>query len=140
MGRRVKSQSKWIAIREEGRLPEPYDDVWVWVEYPSGVGRAEETWRNGDGTWQIEAGARATHWQHMPEQPQHRDAFPYIAKRLGLTPKHIGMYDHRDELKAKGLCTSGCGEKAKPGYIRCEACLEKDRKRHGDRAVAKAIT
>ena len=92
---------------------------------------------NADETWQVEDGAKVTHWMCLPDPPHQRDAFPYIAKRLGMSPRHIGMQEHRNELKSKGLCTGGCGEKAKPGFIRCEACLEKDRKRHGDRVIAR---
>ena len=34
-----------------------------------------------------------------------------------------------EELKSKGICTDCRKEKATPGFIKCDACREKDRKR-----------
>lgn len=34
-----------------------------------------------------------------------------------------------EELKSKGICTNCRKEKATPGFVKCDACREKDRKR-----------
>ena len=43
--------------------------------------------------------------------------------------KKIRNKEKYEELKSKGICTNCRKEKATPGFVKCDACREKDRKR-----------
>ena len=43
--------------------------------------------------------------------------------------KKIRNKEKYEELKRKGICTDCRKEKATPGFVKCDACRERDRKR-----------
>jgi hypothetical protein len=122
----------WKSVKNH--LPDPYEDVYAWVEYPSGIGRAEEIWRNDDGSWTVERGGKVTHWREMHRPPKQRE--PYAHSSSVIVRNHK-LIDQNLCIR----CGSVSGHEREPNKLHCETCLQyfrdRDAARKADRHAAK---
>src|ERR1700690_246573 len=62
--------AQWIPVRE--RLPNMFDEVWVWVEWrDADDARGDTSWLEEDGSWAMGSAKNftVTHWQPLPAPP-----------------------------------------------------------------------